>query len=264
MDHATRLIRITREILLPLFVLAAFVSTASFVRLAWTVTVHGFSQQQVTPDDISKEPHHRLLLENSQVRVFELTIPPGQQTIVQHEHNFLTVMLEDSEVITWKDDESPIQHFRTPKGEMHFFLGKAARGIRNDSNAGYRNVTVEFLDPQITNYGYSYATGKWDFGPSAVYPPLDPEGHFANGLNLVKAAAEDVQLLPKESLPAAKGPQLLIAITPLTFVDASDRMTFLNPGEVIWREAGDPSLTNNGLARARFAMLRFQAHVRQH
>jgi hypothetical protein len=49
---------------------------------------------------------------------------------------------------------------RQKLGELHFFFGGLAHGIRNDSNAEYRNVTVEFLDPQVTNYGYRYESGK--------------------------------------------------------------------------------------------------------
>ena len=29
-------------------------------------------------------------------------------------------------------------------------------------------MTVEFLDPKVTNYGYQSNTGTWDYGPSGL------------------------------------------------------------------------------------------------
>jgi len=255
MDLATRLIRVTREILLPLFILAAFASTARFVHLASTATMHGFSWQKTASTDISKEPHHRLLLDNSQVRVFAVTIPRGQQSVVWHQHNFLAVTLADSDVIRWSGDESPIQHVPAPRDEIHFFLGRSAHGIRNDSNADYSDITIEFLDPLVTNYGYRYESGKWDFGPSVLNAPVDPEGQLVNSLDLEKAVAKHVQLLPKQTLPAAHNPQLLIALTALNLSAGADRKISLSPGEVKWRESGDPELANNSSVRARFVVV---------
>jgi hypothetical protein len=262
------LIRGAREILMPLFILATFVTLARFVPVHRTPASYtgGFhrnalsaSQQKAVPADIGKDPHFRRLLENALVRVFFLTLPPGGESLVRHEHNFLTIAPEESEVIMWKEDESPIQHFHTRKGEIHFFLGKSALGIRNDSNADYRNVTVEFLDPQVTNYGYRYESGKYDFGPSVISPPVDPEGHFVNSLNLEKAEALDIQLLPQQMLPATKSPQLLIAISALNLSAGEDQKISLRPRDVLWRDTGEPGVANSGLGRARFAIVEFKS-----
>src|ERR1041384_2560829 len=184
---ATRLIRVSREVLLPLFILVAFAATTRLLQPARAATAYGLAWQKSIPAEITADPHYHLLVENAYARVCALTIPPGQQSFVTHKNNFLTVTLADSEVIRWKNDESPIQHVPAPKGEVHFFLGKSAHGIRNDSNTNYSNITIEFLDPQVTNYGYRYESGKWDFGPSVLNAPVDPEGHFINSLNLEKA-----------------------------------------------------------------------------
>lgn len=188
-----------------------------------------------------------------------LTLPPGTESFVRHEHNYLTVQIGDHEAIMWKDDESPIQHFRAPSGEIHFFLGGSAHGIRNDSNTELRNVTVEFLDPQITVYGYRFESGKYDFGPNVLNPPVDHEGHFVNSLDLEKAVARDIQLLPKESLSAAEGPQLLIAVTQLSFFTASDASMSMAPGAVLWRQGGAAALPSASPGRQRLAVIEFKA-----
>jgi hypothetical protein len=183
---------------------------------------------------------------------------------VRQEHNYLTVQIEEHEVIMWKDDEAPIQHFRAPTGELHFFFGGSAHGIRNDSNAEYRNVTVEFLDPEVTTYGYRYESSKYDFGPSVINPPVDPEGHFVNSLNLEKAQALDVQLLPQQILPATRSPQLLIAITALSLSAGERRKISLKPGDVLWRDAGEPGVANSGPGRARLAVIEFKTAEDMH
>jgi hypothetical protein len=258
MDKHERLIRPIREILLPLLVLLAFATCVRLVRTAFFPIAHALSWQSAKPADITQDPHYRILMENAQVRVFALTLPPGAQSFVRHEHNYLTVQLEDHEAIMWKNDESPIQHFRAPSGEIHFFLGGSAHGIRNDSNAEFRNATVEFMDPQVTVYGYRFESGKYDFGPNVLNPPVDPEGHFANSLDLEKAVASDVQLLRGESLPAAKRPALLIAVTTLNLSAGPDRILSLKPGEVTWRESNEPAFVNKGHELARFALVEFR------
>ena len=257
MNPTTKVVRGLREIVLPLALLLGFSTTIHFVRLAWTVTTHAATGQNTAAIAIEKDPHYVLLLQNDHIRVFALTLPPGAQSFVQHEHNYLTVQVEEHEVIMWKDGESPIQHFRLPAGEIHFFLGGSALGRRNDANTGYRNVTVEFLDPQITTYGFRYESGQYDYGPNIVSPPVDPLGHFVNMLNLEKAVASDVQLLPGEGLPAAKGPQLLVAVTPLQFSASADHTIAIKPGDFLWRKAGAEALPGAGKQRMRLAVIEF-------
>jgi hypothetical protein len=259
MEKHSRLIRPAREILLPLLLLVGFATIVPFVKIAWNATIHAAPGQKPAPTAIEKVPYYRLLMENSQVRVFALTLPPGAQSFVQHEHNYLTVTLEENEVIMWKDEESPIQHFRVPTGEVHFFFGGSAHGIRNDSKATYRNVTVEFLDPQITTYGYRYESGKYDYGVVTLNPPVDLEGHFVNSLDLERAVAKDVQLLPKEKLLPGTRPALAIAVTSLSVADGPERLISLQPGEVAWLKNADAVLANNGPGRARFALVVFKS-----
>src|SRR3954469_6443015 len=107
MDKHSRLIRPAREILMPLLILAAFATLARFVparkkptqyTVAFQRDARSASVQKATPEDASKDPHYRILLENAQVRVFALSLPPGAQSFVRHEHNYLTVTLEETEV----------------------------------------------------------------------------------------------------------------------------------------------------------------------
>ena len=259
MDKHEQLIRPIREILLPLTVLLAFAACLRMVHSAFLPIVQAYSWQSAKkPGNIAQAPHYRVLLQNAEMRVFEVTLQPGSESFVWHENNFLIITLVASDIIMWKGNESPVLHSMPPSGEIRFFLGKSAQGLRNDTRTEYRNITVEFLDPRITNYGYRNESENWDYGASIAPSPVDPEGHFVNSLDLEKAVASDVQLLPGESLPATKRASLVIAVTPLQLSLGAGKKVSLKPGEVLWRETGETALTNSTPGRQRFALVEFR------
>jgi|ERR1043166_5896984 hypothetical protein len=258
MDKHERVIRPIREILLPLAILLAFAACVGLVRSAFFPSVHARSWQSVKPADLKQDRHYRILMENAEIRVFEVTLPPGSESFVWHENNFLIVTPTASDIIMWKANEAPALHSLVPSGEIRFFLGNSAQGLRNETRTEYRNITVEFLDPRVTNDGYRYESGNWDYGPSIASSPGAPQGHFINSLDLEKAVASDVQLLPGESLPASARPALLIAITTLNFAAGRDRPFSLQPSQITWRESNGPALVNKGPGPARFTLLEFK------
>ena len=73
------------------------------------------------PDEITREPHHHLLLQNDQVRVFEVTLRPTEHLFVRHQYNFLVVTLRDCEMVMWNEGESEIASFRFNQGDVRFF-----------------------------------------------------------------------------------------------------------------------------------------------
>ena len=110
--------------------------------------------QQQTQTEITAEPHHNLLLENDSVRAFAVTIPPREGTqLTRHEHNFLVVTFQDSEIASWAEGEAGVLTYRFRTNDIHFYFGGQARAMRNDTSSAYHNLTVEFLNPRVTTYG---------------------------------------------------------------------------------------------------------------
>ncbi len=217
--------------------------------------------QNQAPVDITSEPHHRLLLENDQVRVFAVTLGPRDSTpLTRHEHNFLVVTLQDSEIAAWAEGESDVMTFRYRQNAIHFFFGGAARALRNATSNEYRNLTVEFLSPKVTTYGYQYNSGKWQYGSNTLQPPVDPRATFANAMPLGEAIAKDVQLLPGDALPvpAGEASELILPLSDLdlkTDADKDERIR-KSQGEAEWIPAGHKTkLTNNGTDPARFVVV---------
>ncbi len=258
MNKQRLLIRAAREVILPLMVLAASVVLAGFIPRRSSAGMPLIAVQQPSPVAIDQDPHFRLLLANDQFRVFSLVLPANSQSFVRFEHNFITIEPEEGEIIRWRVGESPIQHFRVHRGEIQFFLGDSVRGFRNDARSGdYQSIIVEFLLPGVTTYGYRYYTRKWDYGPSILNSPVDPSGHFVNSLDLNRAVASDVQLLPQEFLPQSKRQQALVAISALD-LQMGNRKLRVEPGEVLWLEGRDAELRNAGDTAARFTLVEFR------
>jgi hypothetical protein len=197
--------------------------------------------------DMASAPHYRVLLSNDQVRVFAVSLRPLERTMARHDHDFLVVTLQDCEVVMWPEGASDITNFRFNQGDVRFSFGGRAIGIRNDRTSEYRNITVEFLDPKVTSFGYQANLGTWEFGASGINPPVDPHARFRNTLHLGAASVSDIQLLPRDPLgaPELSGPELLIALTDIDLKAGESERIRKSSGEVVWIPAGRKSTPMN-------------------
>jgi hypothetical protein len=190
--------------------------------------------------DMASAPHYRQLLVNNQVRVFALTLRPLDRTMARHDNNFLVIALLDSDVVIWPEGESDIVNFHFNQGDVRFNTGGRALGMRNDRTTDYRSVTVEFLDPKVTNYGYQSYSGTWEFGAASIAPPLDPHAKFMNSLLIGAASVSDVQLLSRDPFPPPDkpGPELLIPVTNIDIKAGEYERIRRSSGEPVWIPAG--------------------------
>jgi hypothetical protein len=205
--------------------------------------------------DPDSEPHYHLLLENSAVRVFQMTLHPDESALVLLQRSFLTVALQDGEIIMWDEGKSPIQHFQMHMGETSFRcwstvclnpeqLAKGlSGGYRNDRQKDYRNITVEFLDPAI----------GWNMPEGGLLGP--PGSMFIGG-----AIVADVLLQAGDSFPAPDkaGAELVIPLSDVELKGAHRLRIHASSGDVAWIQADQvSSLANAGRDPARFIVVQF-------
>lgn len=210
-----------------------------------------------TTADLGSEPHYQLLLENESVRVFRMTLHPDESAFVRFRHSFMTVALQDGEIVIWDEGKSPIQHFQVHKGEAGFRCvspicvtpdqqGKGiSGGFRNDRQKDYRNITVEFLDPNI----------GWNATPGAGLTG-DPGATFLGG-----AILADVQVQPGDSVPAPekRGAEIVIPLSDIDLKGSGGVRIRKSTGEVAWIPADATSaLVNHGTAPAWFVVVEFR------
>jgi len=205
--------------------------------------------------DIAAESHYRRLLENDQVRVFALTLRPDESAFVHLQHSFMTVTLQDGEIIIWDAGKSPIQHFQVRKGQTNFIwltheqqAQGVSGGFRNDRMKDYRNITIEFLDPDI---GWSLLNN----GTTTALLTA-PGAMFLGG-----AIVADVLLQPGDSFPPPPKPgaELVIPVSDVNLKGAGGIRIRKSLGDVAWIPADLVSdLANAGREPARFIVVQFQ------
>lgn len=212
--------------------------------------------------DMATAPHYRQLLSNARVRVFALTLKPLERTMARHDNNFLVVALQDCDVVMWPEGQSDIVDFHFNQGDVRFNLGGRAVGIRNDRTTEYRNVTIEFLDPKVTSYGYQARTGTWNYGAVSIGPPVDPHAKFMNTILLGEASVSDVQLLSRDPLPPPEKPgaELLIPVTDIDLKAGEYERIRKGSGDVVWIPEGRKHTFLNATSDpARLIVVQFKA-----
>jgi len=104
--------------------------------------------QAPTAVPIPKEPHHRLVLENEYVRVFRVSVPAHDATLLhQHDVPYLYVSLGPADVINAVQGK-PEARIVMVDGQLGYSPGHFAHIARTDAGTSFDNVTIELLHPQ--------------------------------------------------------------------------------------------------------------------
>jgi hypothetical protein len=103
---------------------------------------------------IPQEPHHHLVLENDYVRVFRVSVPAHESTLLhQHDVPYLYVSLGPADVINAVQGR-PEAHLVMADGQLGYSPGHFAHIARNESDAPFNNVTIELLKPQAEPHNW--------------------------------------------------------------------------------------------------------------
>jgi hypothetical protein len=106
------------------------------------------SAQAPTAVPIPNEPHHHLVFENEYVRVFRVSVPAHEATLLhQHDVSYLYVALGPADVINAVQGKPEVRLVMAD-GQLGYSPGHFAHIARNESEAPFNNVTIELLKPQ--------------------------------------------------------------------------------------------------------------------
>jgi len=109
-----------------------------------------FSQNAQAPTavPVKDEPHHHLVLENSYVRVFRVSIPANDATLLhQHALPYVFVSLGPAD-FTNAVAGKPEVEAKLADGQLGYSKGNFAHIARTDHALPFNNVTIELLKPQ--------------------------------------------------------------------------------------------------------------------
>jgi len=242
---------------------------ATFLLLAFSV----YAQTPIAVP-IPKEPHHHLVLENEYVRVFRVSLPAHDATLLhQHDVPYLYVSLGPADVINAVQGR-PEARIVMADGQVGYSPGHFAHIARTDAGGTFDNVTVELLHPQgeVHNLCDRVVDGPVLACPGEVrgQPPdsplralpklgIGPRRAFETdeisvasySLSLVGTYNEDSQ--NSRLLVAENGPQLHVEI-------AGESAKSLSNGETVWLEAGKEwkIILPRQDKSTRFLMIRFK------
>jgi hypothetical protein len=107
-----------------------------------------FKAQAPAAVPIPEEPHHHLVLQNSFVRVFRVSVPAHDATLLhQHDVPYLYVALGPADFVNAVAGK-PEAHLMMEDGQVGYSPGGFAHIARTDSGLVFNNVTVELMRPQ--------------------------------------------------------------------------------------------------------------------
>jgi len=97
---------------------------------------------------VSAEPHHAHVFQNDYVRVYNVTVPPLDATMLhQHDLPYIYLTLGTTDVIN-AVERKPEAHLLLEDGSTRYSPGGFAHIARTDAGILFRNITVELVHPQ--------------------------------------------------------------------------------------------------------------------
>jgi hypothetical protein len=223
-------------------------------------------RQQLVPLD--DEPHHHLLVQNASARVWVVSVPPLDSTLMyRHDLPYLAVNLGATDVVSIVQGKSE-SRLTLQDGQVTYSPGGFAQILRTDSGLPFRNVTVELLKPQgsARNLCKAIVAGPLQCPPppaaakkSAAESADDDAPYFETDevrVDVIKVA--DMKEYAEEK---PKYDALLVALSNsnLNANLGGEHVSFLHDGDVLWLPAGVPRRVRDFLdASSNFLLVSFK------
>jgi quercetin dioxygenase-like cupin family protein len=221
--------------------------------LAALLPALALAQSPASEVAITAEPHHHLVLENAQVRVFLVEVAPHTATLMhRHDHDYFFVTLGATEIENDVAGKPPIS-LKLQDGETRFSTGGFAHIAKDLGDTPFRNVTIELLQPGPATAGGGDEKPR-ELPGATITPVLVKDG----------VRVSDVRLKAGGTIPRHHhdDPHLVVAVTDLNLrseVEGQAAATrTLKAGEVAWIPGGiTHTLTNLAPGEARLITLEF-------
>ena len=191
------------------------------------------------PVPIEQEPAHRLVLQNANVRVFDVWLPPGEDSLWHvHRHDGISVRLADATVAD-QPEHGQAETFRLRRGAVAFGATPTARThrVRNVGETTFHNIYIELLaDSRVAEDRAAVAASD---------RRVEFENERVRALRRILAPGESTAMHTHASNGVA------VLVTPgrleISSPDAAVRSSDVSAGAVQWIDSGTThSLKNVG------------------
>lgn len=203
---------------------------------------------------VDKEPSHHEVLENEDVRVFDVVVAPHAATLMhRHDPDYMFVILGDADLSNERMNEKPV-HMVLKDGDIRYSKGGFSHIAKNLADTPFHNITIELKNP-----------GKAVCG---IAPASDCKNDVSDIQNVFSTEHVNVQLTtmePGQQQPSHThtGPHLAIALDDLSFenhvADKAPIPISMKKGEFKWITInGTPHyLKNVGTSLGRLLSIEF-------
>ena len=210
-----------------------------------------------TEVEITSEPSHHQIFENSYVRVFKVEIAPHASTLLhRHHHDYFFVSLAPA-TISSEIPGKPPATLKIQQGEVHFAEGNFAHVAKNLSDQPFPHVTVEYLKD---DEAHKHSPPKWDEERALhIHMKGTQDVLFVkDGIRVSDFQLEAGGMVHNQHHP---GPRLIVAVSDVNIrssVSGKSTPIQLKSGEVMWLKGGTTDmLMNAGKDPARWVALEF-------
>jgi hypothetical protein len=197
---------------------------------------------------VSAEPHHAHVFQNDYVRVYNVTVPPLDATMLhQHDLPYIYLTLGTTDVINAVAGK-PEAHLLLEDGSTRYSPGGFAHIARTDAGILFRNITIELVHPQAAPRNLGDKSSDRPLGscpqstaaansngqiPSEQVIPCFETDELRLELVKVEGGKDFVQ-------PSPATAALLIAMSDanLDVSQGGQHTAFLHVGDVLWLPPG--------------------------
>jgi uncharacterized RmlC-like cupin family protein len=219
--------------------------------------------QQTPVVELTSEPGHHLVLENAFVRVFDVSVASKATTLVhRHNNDYVFVTLGDADITNARVGAQPAR-LQLKDGDARYTAGGFAHAAINNSDATFRNITIEILKP---------ATGEHDCVRECSLPCNLPDKTVCPAIQ--RLFSSDQWTVTSVTLPPGgrlvehthSAHHLAVAVTDLHLRTKSrnqpENDVSAKIGDLMWVDPVTHTVTNTGQKPARFVTLEFVGTAR--
>ncbi len=206
---------------------------------------------------MSQEPHHRLILENAYTRVYDLTLPPHQATLMfRNDNDYLAVILQPGDVQNEVPGRRTSGSGHAGKGDVRFAVAPVVHRLVNKGDTIFRNITLEVLKKKPSGGKQAEPERGLDVGHGGLSDIVVDNSELR---------VQEVQIAPGGMLHkhTHKFPFLVVALSDADLHNFPQgkpaTMAHLKAGEVRWAGPGiTHQVMNMGQQEAHFIEVEFK------
>jgi len=216
---------------------------------------------------LAEDPHFRLMYENDDIQVYELTVPAHQSTLLDsHGNSSLFVMFDQSTVSVQSPGQAPVQ-LTLPDGAVRYSAAGVPQTLANDAAQPFHALVIVFLNPRLTARGCSCNGGSAD---AICECPNSQPLPSVWSKRIGQVELQGVTLAPGATFEdtSTRTTRFLVAITPLDILDSSihepkNLKVLLPKGRFHWLSPGPHTIQNLGSQPIRFVSVEFYGTERE-